>query len=105
MENERVLFTIRELDVRRTNDGNFCLKMKISDDIMNLFNKNKFNLTEREQEVLNLLSKGLKNNEIARDLCVSVHTVKAHVASILQKLEVEDRVQAVIKAISEKLIV
>ncbi|MCK7488712.1 MAG: response regulator transcription factor [Bacillus subtilis] len=43
-------------------------------------------LTERELEVLRLLVKGKSNTEIAKDLIVSVHTAKAHVCSILQKL-------------------
>ena len=61
-------------------------------------------LTERELEVLKLLVKGKSNTEIAKDLIVSVHTAKAHVCSILQKLCVDDRVQAAVKAIKEKII-
>ena len=61
-------------------------------------------LTERELEVLRLLVKGKSNTEIAKDLIVSVHTAKAHVCSILQKLCVDDRVQAAVKAIKENII-
>lgn len=61
-------------------------------------------LTEREIEVLKLLVKGKSNTEIAKDLIVSVHTAKAHVCSILQKLCVDDRVQAAVKAIKENII-
>ncbi len=61
-------------------------------------------LTERELEVLKLLVKGKSNTEIAKDLIVSVHTAKAHVCSILQKLCVDDRVQAAVKAIRENII-
>lgn len=61
-------------------------------------------LTEREMEVLKLLVKGKSNTEIAKDLIVSVHTAKAHVCSILQKLCVDDRVQAAVKAIKENII-
>ncbi len=114
-EIEDVLFTIKELDVTKTKDGNINLKIKITEEIERFFtsksekrsiviNKNNFNLTEREKEVLALLSKGKNNSEIAKDLCVSIHTAKAHVANILHKLSVSDRVQAVIKALSEKLI-
>jgi len=60
--------------------------------------------TEREMEVLRLLVKGKSNTEIAKDLIVSVHTAKAHVCSILQKLCVDDRVQAAVKAIRENII-
>ncbi|MCQ2957763.1 MAG: response regulator transcription factor [Candidatus Gastranaerophilales bacterium] len=61
-------------------------------------------LTERELEVLRLLVKGKSNTEIAKDLIVSVHTAKAHVCSILQKLCVDDRVQAAVKAVRENII-
>jgi DNA-binding NarL/FixJ family response regulator len=61
-------------------------------------------LTERELEVLKLLVKGKSNTEIAKELIVSVHTAKAHVCSILQKLCVDDRVQAAVKAIKENII-
>lgn len=64
----------------------------------------KGHLTEREQEVLRLLVKGKSNTEIAEELIVSVHTAKAHVCSILQKLCVDDRVQAAVKAIKEGLV-
>ena len=55
-------------------------------------------LTERECEVLKHLVDGKSNTEIAKELIVSVHTAKAHVCSILQKMCVNDRVQAAVKA-------
>ena len=61
-------------------------------------------LTEREFEVLKHLVAGKSNTEIAKELIVSVHTAKAHVCSILQKMCVNDRVQAAVKAVKEGLV-
>jgi DNA-binding NarL/FixJ family response regulator len=55
-------------------------------------------LTEREREVLGLLGEAMNNAEIAATLFLSVPTVKTHVAAILAKLELRDRVQAAVLA-------
>lgn len=66
--------------------------------------KNNYNLTSRESQILKLITEGYSNNEIAKELFVSINTTKAHVASILQKLEVDDRLQAALKALKNKIV-
>lgn len=71
----------------------------------NISIKDCYNLTQQEKRVLILLATGYNNSQIAKELSISVNTTKVHVCSILQKMNVEDRTQAAIKAIRENLIV
>jgi len=66
--------------------------------------KEKVQLTERELDVLRLIVDGYSNQEISEKLIVSIHTAKAHVCNILQKLSVDDRTQAAIKALRDGIV-
>jgi DNA-binding NarL/FixJ family response regulator len=61
-------------------------------------------LTPRELEVLELVARGLDNSEIAQALYLSQHTVKNHVSTILNKLQVENRIQAAVRAVRGGLV-
>lgn len=80
------------LNQKRQNDNVGC---KTDDD---------YNLTLKEKKVLSLLADGNSNQQIAKKLNISVNTAKVHVCNILQKLSVDDRTQAAIKAIKENIL-
>ncbi|MBR6722482.1 response regulator transcription factor [bacterium] len=61
-------------------------------------------LTQRELEVLTLVCKGLTNLEIAEELCISSHTAKAHVCSIIRKFGVDNRTLAACYAVKNNLV-
>jgi DNA-binding NarL/FixJ family response regulator len=61
-------------------------------------------LTEREIEVMRLIAKGKTNSEIAADLFVGETTVKTHISNLFTKLDLRDRVQAVVYAYESGLI-
>lgn len=61
-------------------------------------------LTERELEVLQYVIRGLTNREIADILMITHHTVKAHVASIIKKMGVRNRVEITVAAIERGLV-
>ena len=67
-------------------------------------NSKQYDLTARESQILKLMTEGYSNMEIAQILVISINTTKAHVANILQKLEVDDRLQAALKALKYKIV-
>ena len=69
-----------------------------------VFKERHSNLTQREYEVLKLIVDGQSNSDIAKTLTISEHTAKAHVCNIIQKLVVDDRTHAAVKALKEGLV-
>lgn len=91
--------------IRAVHDGHSLLAPEVTRRViesrtrhLNHTNPRMSSLTEREHQVLVLMAKGCSNAEIADSLFVSEATVKTHVSKVLAKLEVRDRVQAVILA-------
>lgn len=84
--------------------SDLVLKAATNTNISNTIAKSEYNLTSRETQILKLITEGYSNNEIAKALFVSINTTKAHVANILQKLEVDDRLQAALKALKNKIV-
>ena len=73
-------------------------------DLLPLRRKRPESLTEREQEILQLIWAGLKNKEIAERLAISVKTVEAHRANMMKKVRVSNAAQLLNAAIQEGLI-
>lgn len=65
------------------------------------FEKDIKHLTKRENEILNLIAKGLLNKEIAEELHITERTVKNHISNIFKKINVYDRTQAAVYAIEQ----
>lgn len=72
--------------------------------LANTDNSKEYDLTTREAQILKLMTEGYSNMEIAQMLVISINTTKAHVANILQKLEVDDRLQAALKALKYNIV-
>lgn len=89
------------------NNGDPVLHPRILKRLMNRVTRPKpfvEELTTKEKEVLTQLVKGKSNKEIAYELSIFETTIKTHVSSILRKMDVKDRTQAVIKAIEYKMV-
>lgn len=95
--------------VRAAYRGQKVLEPEVTDKMMKKFQyKTKRSLhddlTNREMEILTLMTEGKANKEIADELFITLKTVKTHVSNILSKLEVQDRTQAVIYAFKNGII-
>ena len=94
-------FDPKIVPILRLNHNGILSTGKIS---RKIFKSTHSNLTQREFEVLKLIVDGKSNQDIAKELCISEHTAKAHVCNIIQKLVVDDRTQAAVKAVKEGII-
>ncbi|MCE3236830.1 MAG: hypothetical protein K0Q50_3022 [Vampirovibrio sp.] len=98
--------------VKSVCDGAIWLDPRVASRALQVFSEsankralyNRMALTDREREVLRLIVEGMSNSQIAKALGISLHTSKAHVCSILQKLSVQDRMQAAVKAVQQSLV-
>lgn len=101
--------TARELGnaIRSAHDGKMTLSPEAAQVLANSVAQPQIHgeqLTERERDVLKCMVDGLNNNEIAQNLVVSLGTVKFHISNIFHKLGVDNRVEAVRRAIEQKLV-
>lgn len=95
--------------VRSTYHGQIVLEPEVTGKMMSKMRQKEpvllhNQLTNREIEILLLMTEGKTNQEIADELFIALKTVKAHVSNILSKLEVQDRTQAVIYAFKHSLV-
>ncbi len=90
--------------IKEVFDGGSPMSSQVARRIINSFRIIDNPLSERETEVLKMLSKGLNYKEVAEEVFLSPHTVKTHIKNIYSKLHVNNRAEAIYKAIKQKLI-
>lgn len=102
--------------IRSATEGVSVVSSTISQKILNVLQQkdggikapagreDELRLTVREYDVLGLVTKGYSNKDVARELNITVNTVKTHLRNIYRKLGVDDRAQAIIRAIKEGII-
>ncbi|MBM3462370.1 MAG: response regulator transcription factor [Armatimonadetes bacterium] len=83
---------IREMEVGKGRNAPAEDRLREKTDILD-------ELTQREYEILGLIADGLSNQQIAGNLFISEYTVKTHISNLFRKLAINDRVQAVLKAL------
>lgn len=90
--------------IKEVFDGGSPMSSQVARRIINSFRIIDNPLSERETEVLRMLSKGLNYKEVAEEIFLSPHTVKTHIKNIYAKLHVNNRAEAIYKALRQKLI-
>ena len=89
--------------VRAVARGRTFIDTSVSDQVLHAASP-RDELTAREHDVLRRLALGMSNKEIADALCIGEETVKTHVGSVLAKLQVENRAQAIVQALRRGLV-
>lgn len=92
------------MHIQEVYNGGSPMSSQVARRIINSFRVIENPLSERETEILKLLSKGLNYKEVADIVFLSPHTVKTHIKNIYAKLHVNNRAEAIYKAIKQKLI-
>ncbi|MEM7187816.1 MAG: response regulator transcription factor [Bacteroidota bacterium] len=90
--------------IKEVFDGGSPMSSQIARRIISSFRIIENPLSDRETEVLKLLSQGLNYRDVAEEIFLSPHTVKTHIKNIYSKLHVNNRAEAIYKAIKQKLI-
>jgi DNA-binding NarL/FixJ family response regulator len=92
------------MHIKEVFDGGSPMSSQVARRIISSFRIIDNPLSNRETEVLKMLSKGMNYKEVAEDIFLSPHTVKTHIKNIYAKLHVNTRAEAIYKAIKQKLI-
>lgn len=92
------------IHIKEVFEGGSPMSSQIARRIINSFRIIENPLSERETEVLRMLSKGMNYKEVADEIFLSPHTVKTHIKNIYAKLHVNNRAEAIYKALRQKLI-
>ena len=90
--------------IREVHEGGAPMSGQIARRIINSFRIIENPLSTLETEILKMLSKGMNYKEIAEEIFLSPHTIKTHIKNIYSKLHVNNRAEAIYKAIKQKLI-
>lgn len=90
--------------IKEVFNGGSPMSSHIARRIINSFRTIENPLSERERQVLKLLSKGMNYKEVATEMILSPHTIKSHIKNIYAKLHVNSRAEAIHKAFKQKLI-
>lgn len=95
--------------IRQAHKGGTLMPPNVADKVLEHFRsqkpkKNSYGLSQREKDVLEFMSRGMSQKDIAGKMHISPHTVNSHTQNIYMKLHVNSGIEAVVKALREKLI-